>query len=74
MFLISHYLLLSLHSNHNTHSMRVFFSWIRWNGCRDDNRFVYDMQLTTPIEPAMAVRMAMMILSSLPQLKFFILV
>jgi hypothetical protein len=54
--------------------MRVFFSWIRWNGCRDDNRFVYDMQLTTPIEPAMAVSMAMMILSSLPQLKFFIFV
>ena len=55
--------------NLNTHDMRVFFSWISWNGCRDDNRFVYDIQLTTPSEPAMAVSMAINILSSLLQSK-----
>ena len=51
----------------------MFFSWISWNGCRDDNRFVYDIQLATPSEPAMAVSTAMRILRSCFQFTFIVI-
>ena len=70
--LISHYLLLSLHPKSDTHNIRVFFSWISGTVVVKTTVFVYDMQLTTPMLPARAVRTAISTLRNFPKSNFAI--